>query len=208
MQIRNNRLRERRVALGLTGVDLCRKVGIQRFTYSRLERLMTSPFSNKSKGAWTKSVLKLAAFYECNPAELFPVGALIVEEPIVERTFDASEALEAMSSHSLRALLPPEAGVEAGDARSAVERALSTLTPRQETVLRARFGIDSDERTLADIGDELGVCGKSVKDIELRALSVLRKRLGKSEAVGRSNSPIPAPPKALTPPKTNEGCKP
>ena len=52
---------------------------------------------------------------------------------------------------------------------------LSTLTPREEKVLRMRFGIDEKEdHTLEQVGEEFGVTRERIRQIEAKALRKLR----------------------------------
>lgn len=52
---------------------------------------------------------------------------------------------------------------------------LSTLTPREEKVLRLRFGIDdSRQRTLEEVGKEFNVTRERIRQIEAKALRKLR----------------------------------
>ncbi len=56
-----------------------------------------------------------------------------------------------------------------------MRRALTTLTPREETVLRMRFGIgEKAERTLEEVGKVLTVTRERVRQIEVTALRKLR----------------------------------
>ena len=56
-----------------------------------------------------------------------------------------------------------------------VENALAELNPRERQVLRMRFGLeDGRDRTLGEIGEELGVSRERVRQIEAEALSKLR----------------------------------
>ena len=56
-----------------------------------------------------------------------------------------------------------------------IETVLKTLTEREETVLRLRFGIgDGYERTLEEVGNRFGVTRERVRQIETKALRKLR----------------------------------
>ena len=52
---------------------------------------------------------------------------------------------------------------------------LSTLTPREEKVLRLRFGLDDGRtRTLEEVGREFNVTRERIRQIEAKALRKLR----------------------------------
>ena len=52
---------------------------------------------------------------------------------------------------------------------------LSTLTPREEKVLKLRFGIeDGRTRTLEEVGKEFNVTRERIRQIEAKALWKLR----------------------------------
>jgi len=57
-----------------------------------------------------------------------------------------------------------------------VRKVLSTLTPREEKVIRMRFGIEEeDEYTLEEVGQNFGLTRERIRQIEKEALSKLRK---------------------------------
>lgn len=71
---------------------------------------------------------------------------------------------------------PAEAAV-AGDLASNMEELLETLTPREASVLRMRFGIGcKSDHTLQEIGGEFRVSRERIRQIEASALAKLRER--------------------------------
>lgn len=57
--------------------------------------------------------------------------------------------------------------------RTEISRALSTLSAREEEVLRKFFGIGSSEKTLEEIGDELHLTRERVRQIKEKAIRKL-----------------------------------
>ncbi len=60
---------------------------------------------------------------------------------------------------------------------------VKTLDPREETILRYRFGLDGgSEKTLEEVGEKFGVTRERVRQIQNIALHKLRKMIEKLEA--------------------------
>ena len=56
-----------------------------------------------------------------------------------------------------------------------IRKALATLTPREERVLRMRFGIgEKRDHTLEEVGRDFNVTRERIRQIEAKALSKLR----------------------------------
>jgi RNA polymerase sigma factor (sigma-70 family) len=83
-------------------------------------------------------------------------GELLVD-PLAEDAYE--RVLAAMEARELRGLL-------------------SRLSDRERAVLRARYGIDVPERTLADIGRQLGLSAERVRQLERRGLAKLAGAAG------------------------------
>lgn len=61
--------------------------------------------------------------------------------------------------------------------RRIIARTLETLTPRQEHVIRSRFGFSGlDEKTLEEVGTKMSVTRERIRQIESKALRILEKR--------------------------------
>ncbi len=67
--------------------------------------------------------------------------------------------------------------IEAADLRAVSDEALSTLTPREEKIVRMRFGLDGSgkEHTLEEISHRFGVTRERIRQIESKALKKLRQ---------------------------------
>ena len=62
--------------------------------------------------------------------------------------------------------------------RQRVQDMLLRLTPRQVRVLHLRYGLgDDEERTLQEVGDDMGVTRERIRQIERKALDVLQRPL-------------------------------
>jgi RNA polymerase primary sigma factor len=68
--------------------------------------------------------------------------------------------------------------VIADEREDAARRVLAVLSPREQLILRRRFGFDGDdETTLREIGEELGLSRERVRQLESIALEKLRRAL-------------------------------
>ena len=71
--------------------------------------------------------------------------------------------------------LPPDAEIEDQQQRQHLDRILSHLTPREQHVIRLRFGIGQGEPlTLEEVGKTLSVTRERIRQIEVVALKKLR----------------------------------
>lgn len=71
--------------------------------------------------------------------------------------------------------VPPDATVHRTELTEQLDRILCTLTPREQTVIRLRFGIGYDEAsTLEQVGNSLSVTRERIRQIEAKALKKLK----------------------------------
>ncbi len=72
-------------------------------------------------------------------------------------------------------IISPEEAATFYMLREELTEVLSTLTPREESVLRLRFGLDDGRpRTLEEVGTVFDVTRERIRQIEAKALRKLR----------------------------------
>jgi RNA polymerase primary sigma factor len=72
------------------------------------------------------------------------------------------------------AILPIDAAIQS-NLRETTTRVLASLTPREERVLRMRFGIGMNtDRTLEEVGQQFSVTRERIRQIEAKALRKLK----------------------------------
>ena len=101
----------------------------------------------------------------------------IAKEPISLETPIGDEedsAILVISSRTRAAVIPLDAAIQA-NLREATTRVLSSLTPREERVLRMRFGIGMNtDHTLEEVGQQFNVTRERIRQIEAKALRKLK----------------------------------
>jgi RNA polymerase sigma factor (sigma-70 family) len=102
-------------------------------------------------------------------AERTTVRTVSLEHPIGEDDAQLMDVVEDTNA------LQPFAEALEGDLRVGVRRLLASLTPKEEAVIRLRFGIGAKrEHTLEEVGEAVGLTRERVRQIEVKALSRLR----------------------------------
>jgi RNA polymerase primary sigma factor len=83
--------------------------------------------------------------------------------------------------------LPAEERLALDELRGEVAAGLQFLTPREQDVLRLRFGLDTDEpRSLAEVGRALSISRQRARELEQSALRRLRHRPNWRERLARA----------------------
>ena len=71
-------------------------------------------------------------------------------------------------------IIPVDAAIQA-NLKETVTRVLASLTPREERVLRMRFGIGMNtDHTLEEVGQQFSVTRERIRQIEAKALRKLK----------------------------------
>jgi len=74
-----------------------------------------------------------------------------------------------------KSVISPDDAIVAADLAEQTRRVLATLTPREEKILRMRFGIgEKSEHTLEEVGHDFSVTRERIRQIEAKALRKLR----------------------------------
>lgn len=92
-------------------------------------------------------------------------------------TFEKEISMMSLSSKEVLALQAPEIddAIDADRLRETLLKSLGELSPREERILKMRFGLDDDPpMTLKQIGEEFNVGVERVRQIEKKALLKLR----------------------------------
>ena len=110
------------------------------------------------------------------PLEKVRKGMKIAKEPISLETPIGDEEDSHLGDFikDENAIIPVEAAIN-NNLRESTTRVLSSLTPREERVLRMRFGIDMNtDHTLEEVGKQFDVTRERIRQIEAKALRKLR----------------------------------
>ncbi len=92
-----------------------------------------------------------------------------LEKPVGDGTTEFGELLPDLQT------VPPDANVHLTEMAQQLERILGLLTPREQTVIRLRFGIGYDQAcTLEQVGQSLSVTRERIRQIEAKALKKLK----------------------------------
>ena len=100
----------------------------------------------------------------------------VVRQPISLETPTGSDGDSALGDavEDLTCASPAEAALSS-DVAQQLQKALASLTPREEQILRRRFGMGNrGEQTLEEIGNGFGLTRERIRQIEAQALRKLR----------------------------------
>lgn len=176
VKIRNNYLLTAMRQKGCqTIADLHRLCGVGQGEIGTMLNLKSLPMNKKGK--WRGPVMRVAKALGREPVELFPAEHLNVtlETNTAESEMSMEEITTMMIGGRPEHLLLPDESIEKDDVSKALMEALETLSPKEEEVLKMRFGLDGYEpHTLELVGNHYGVSKERIRQFEAKAMRKLR----------------------------------
>jgi len=156
-----------------TVAELSRAVKVGQNSLGKLINMRILP--TKRDGSWAIAVTRLADFFKRSPEDLF---SEFQQEHALEKNCTYAELyfseVQALLAEDQAQLLDPVTAMEVHEQHGILEGMLSTLTPREQKVLRARFGFDGPEMTLEEIAKATDVTRERIRQVEAGALRKLR----------------------------------
>ena len=156
--------------------SFCRAHDLNQSLVGGLLNLSVSPTT--TSGDYTVTAIRLASVTGISPGFLFPSDIYRASMPkrlVAEVPAERMKALSAIPKEYLALQPHVEDDIERAELRERIRALLPTLSPREQTVLSLRFGLDDGvENTLLDIGNTLGIGQERVRQIEAKAIRKLR----------------------------------
>lgn len=177
--VRNNRLLEAMRAAGhQTAASLSRACGVSMVSIGEYLRFKRTPILRHGE-RWSSQILRIAEHLRCLPEDLFPVAHVREAMACSKVSFTADAPDIHQISASLRsAALPPDEKMMISESTGSIDKLLRCLSPREERVLRIRFGLGAeDEQTLQAVGDEWNLTKDRIRQIEAKAILKLQRKL-------------------------------
>ena len=182
-RLKNAALIGARESLGLTQKEAAGRIGISPLCLNRYENMRAYPTEKKQK--------QVCSFYRNK-------GVFLLEEDVfpeelkefhprkylVEKTIPKSKLLSL--SEIDRKLLPlaedeVEKQLEYNEFKEEFGKVISTLSYREQQVIKMRYGFEEESITYCQIGERLKISKERARQLELRALLKLRRRLTSGE---------------------------
>lgn len=176
LKIKNNLILKKIEEAGYKTLgEFCRLNGMknQSSRIGEFINLKRSPLT--SEGEFYDIILKISDLLMCSPENLFSEEQMTMELKTNKRSIEVQEAeikFMIKNNNNIKSL---EEIIYNENLSNKIEESLNLLTPREEKVLKMRFGIDDGkEHTLEAIGKIFGVQKERIRQIEAKALRKLR----------------------------------
>lgn len=176
VKVKNNKLLEKIEEAGYESVAaFSRACGLHQTAVGRFINMVQAPV-NKWTGEYSPNFMKIVDSLRCMPEDIFPKAQMQEAMKVNKLTTKADIGDVQSLTTSLRTLaLPPEEKMIFDEARTAIQRAMETLTPREQRVLMLRFGFyDGIEHTLEDIAKDFNLSRERIRHIEKKAFRKMK----------------------------------
>jgi RNA polymerase sigma factor (sigma-70 family) len=159
---------------------VCRKLGLPMMRVLQLLNLRLSPLVRSRDGrasAVRPLCQQIADLSSQDVRDLFPEHLYKVRWPSLVVEVNGERFVPLLEAPRAVFALPPNQEVELAEREreESLVQVLETLTPREERVIKMRFGIGQDRQyTCAEVGEYLGVGRARVQQIQAGAIRKLR----------------------------------
>lgn len=176
IKVRNNWLLKKIEDAGYKSVSqFCKANKLDHSRVGAVINLKIAPINEK--GEWKYFFKKIAIALRCLPEDICPPQHLRNALKKNKASFDAGiEEVAGFLTGSHEDAKPALEHILSEEAEKTLYECISSLSPKEERVIRSRFGItlDGKERTLEETAKELNLTRESVRQIEARALRKMR----------------------------------
>ncbi len=173
----NAALYNRRRQLGLSQNELAKLAKVSNITISHLETLRKFPSQETAQKIAQALGIEISAVFPAWLEEFTRDSSQPTQVRIEIPMSQVNSTLvgKALRREALSSADPTEEEAEAANLKQQTKKVLAGLSQRHQRTLTLRFGLEDDrDRTLKEIGQELGVHGARVGQIEKSALRKLR----------------------------------
>lgn len=164
LRLRNGHIREALVARGWNNADLARATGFDQAIVGLIVNMKLKKFRWDSRPG--RAAMAIAKALGLQPDEVVPPS-------VIGRDVEVARAIGEVSPQQLErmagvCLLPSgdEGADDRLDAEQRVAEVLERLSPRRAAILRARFGVGEEQKTLREVSAEAGMSCERVRQIE------------------------------------------
>ena len=179
VRFKNNNLYKKIFGQFGSVAEFCRKTDLDPGTVGEYLNLKNSPVSRTNNRHTEfvygyhikKSARKIATALKCNIFDIFPVELFDVVSKVYAFEVCSCDHLPYDEQKQIESI---DTGLDDTFNADEIDRVLSTLSPREEAVIRNRFGIGTDLKTLEAVSLLNGVSRERVRQIEGSALRKLR----------------------------------
>jgi RNA polymerase sigma factor (sigma-70 family) len=156
----------------------CREAGMTQTALGNLISMRNPPIT--AIGEFSEGAKKLMEFLCLAPTDLWTSEQLTLRlrHNSVERDMNLDGMRAALGVNAEEAMLliasTPEEVMEEKDIQNLIEEQLASITPKEERVLRMRYGIGCAEHTLEEVGKALDLTRERIRQIENKAIRKLK----------------------------------